>query len=246
MIFVKRVLQIYSYLANGNPFKRKNMYLQLITFSLMLLANNLWAFTDIAVIDDIVAIEDLGGNSLVIQPDEELTNKVQPESRFGNKTRLVEEIVSSNKKFGDLEKNNINIFVVGKNLKVGMTLSEAFKILGIPKLIKVKRGSNPSFDSISIEYLSKGIIIHALTNKPRIEALELLQNFQGKFVEGINIGSKIEDLIKAFGVPKSMESFIARYPQKGVYFSIDNEIVVSAQVFKKNSKLLNSRLYQNR
>ena len=127
-----------------------------------------------------------------------------------------------------------------------MALSQAFEILGTPKFINVIRGDNPSFDSISIKYLSKGIILHAFTNNTRIEALEVLPNFKGEFIEGINIGSKIEDLIKAFGVPNSMEPFIARYPQKGLYFSLDNEVVVSAQVFKKNSKLLNSRLYQNR
>jgi hypothetical protein len=246
MIFIKRVLQIYSYITNGNPFRRKNMYLQLIVFIMILSANNLWAVTDIAVIDDSETIESLDGHSLVIQPDQELTNNVQPDNGFGNETRLVGGITSSNKKVDSPENNNSKTFVVGENLKIGMALSEAFEILGTPKFINVIRGSNPSFDSISIEYLSKGIILHALTNNPRLEALEVLPNFTGEFIEGINIGSKIEDLIKAFGIPKSMESFIARYPQKGIYFSLDNEIIISAQLFKKNSKLLNSRLYNNR
>ena len=74
------------------------MYLQLIVFIWVLLANNLWADTDIVVIDDSVAIEDLGGNSLAIQPDEELTNNMRPENIFSNETRLVEKITSSNKK----------------------------------------------------------------------------------------------------------------------------------------------------
>ena len=222
------------------------MYLQLIVFILILSANNLWAFTDIAVIDDSETIESLDGNSLVIQPDQELTNNLQPDNSFGNETQLVGGIISSNKKVGSSENNNSKTFVVGENLKVGMTLSQAFEILGTPKFINVIRGGNPSFDSISIKYLSKGIILHAFTNNTRIEALEVLPNFKGEFIEGINIGSKIEDLIKAFGIPNSMESFIARYPQKGIYFSLDNEIIVSAKVFKKNSKLLNSRLYNNR
>ena len=221
------------------------MYLQLIVFILILSANNLWAFTDIAVIDDSETIESLDGHSLVIQPDQELVNNLQPDNSFGNETRLVGGIISSNKKVGRPENNNSKTFVVGENLKVGMTLSQAFEILGTPKFINVIRGDNPSFDSIAIKYLSKGIILHAFTNNTRLEALEVLPNFKGEFIEGINIGSKIEDLIKAFGVPNSMESFIARYPQKGIYFSLDNEIIVSAQVFKKNSKLLNGRLYNN-
>ena len=216
------------------------MYLQLIVFILILSANNLWAFTDIAVIDDSETIESLDGHSLVIQPDQELTNNLQLENR------LVGGVISSDKKVGSPENNNSKTFVVGGNLKVGMTLSQAFEILGTPKFINVIRGVNPSFDSISIKYLSKGIILHAFTNNTRIEALEVLPNFKGEFIEGINIGSKIEDLIKAFGIPNSMESFIARYPKKGIYFSLDNEIIISAQLFKKNSKLLNSRLYNNR
>jgi hypothetical protein len=221
------------------------MYLQLIVFILILSANNLWAFTDVAVIDDSETIESLDGNSLVIQPGQELTNNLQPDNSFGSETRLVGGIISSNEKVGSSE-NNSKTFVVGGNLKVGMPLTQAFEILGTPKFINVIRGGNPTFDSISLKYLSKGIILHAFTNNTRIEALEVLQNFKGEFIEGINIGSKIEDLIKAFGVPNSMESFSARYPQKSIFFSLDNEIIVSAQVFKKNSKLLNSRLYNNR
>ena len=240
------MLQIYSYQANGNSFKRKNVYLQLIVFILILSANNLWAFTDIAVIDDSETIESLDGHSLVIQPDQELTNNIQLDNSFGNETRLVGGVISSDKKVGSPENNNSKNFVVGGNLKVGMALSQAFEILGTPKFINVIRGSNPSFDSISIKYLSKGIILHAFTNNPRLEALEVLPNFKGEFIEGINIGSKIEDLIKVFGVPNSMESFIARYPQKGIYFSLDNEIIISAQLFKKNNKLLKTRLNNNR
>ena len=210
----------------------------------MLSANNLWAFTDIAVIDDSETIESLDGHSLVIQPDQELNTNLQPDNSFGNETRQVGGVISSDKKVGSPE-NNSKKFVVGGNLKVGMALSQAFEILGTPKFINVIRGDNPSFDSISIKYLSKGIILHAFTNNTRIEALEVLPNFKGEFIEGVNIGSKIEDLIKAFGIPKSMESFIARYPQKGIYFSLDNKAVVSAQVFSRNSKILHSRLYQN-
>jgi hypothetical protein len=222
------------------------MHLQLIAFILILSANNLWAFTDIAVIDDSETVESLDGHSITIQPDQKLTNDLQPDNSFGNETRLVDGIISSNKKVGSPENNNSKTFVVGENLKVGMALNQAFEILGAPKFINVKRGSNPNFDSISIKYILKGIILHAFTNNPQLEALEVLPNFKGEFIKGINIGSKIEDLIKAFGVPNSMDSFIARYPQKGIYFSLDNEIIVSAQVFKKNSKFFNSRLYNNR
>jgi hypothetical protein len=246
MIFIKLVLRIYSnaLIANGNPVRVQKLFLQLILLNLVFSANHLGADTDILVID---RNSDVSENSLFIQPAKELTNNILPGNDMGKEAGLVGGNISNNNKADSLEKDNTaKGFVVGGNLKVGMSLNEAFKILGTPKSVNVVRGSNPSVDSISMEYLDQGVILHVLTNKPKIEALELLQNFKGEFLEGINIGSKIEDLIKAFGIPKSMESFIARYPKKGIYFSLDNKAVVSAQVFSRNSKILNSRLYQNK
>ena len=248
MIFIKLVLRIYSNIltANDNPVRVKKLFLQLFLLNLVFSANHLGADTDITVIDRNSDVEDIGEISLFNQPDKELTNNILPGNDMDKEAGLVGGNILNNNKADTLEKNNkVKGFVVGETLKVGMALSEAFKILGTPKSVNVVRGSNPSVDSISMEYLDQGVILHVLTNKPKIEALELLQNFKGEFIEGINIGSKIEDLIKAFGIPKSMESFIARYPQKGIYFSLDNKAVVSAQVFSRNSKILNSRLYQN-
>ena len=245
MIFIKLVLRIYSngLTANGNLVRVKKIFLQLILLNLVFSANHLGADTDITVID---RSSDVGEISLFNQPDKELTNNILPGNDMGKEAGLVGGNILNNNKADSLEKDNrVKGFVVGGNLKVGMSLNEAFKILGTPKSVNVVRGSNPSVDSISMEYLDQGVILHVLTNKPKIEALELLQNFKGEFLEGVNIGSKIEDLIKAFGIPKSMESFIARYPQKGIYFSLDNKAVVSAQVFSRNSKILHSRLYQN-
>ena len=248
MIFIKLVLRIYSnaLTANGNPVRVKKLFLQLILLNLVFSANHLGADTDITVIDRNSDVEDIGGISLLNQPAKELTNNILPGNDMGKEAGLVDGNILNNNKADTLEKDKtVKGFVVGGNLKVGMSLNEAFKILGTPKSVNVVRGSNPSVDSISMEYLDQGVILHVLTNKPKIEALELLQNFKGEFLEGINIGSQIEDLIKAFGIPKSMESFIARYPQKGIYFSLDNKAVVSAQVFSRNSKILHSRLYQN-
>ena len=261
------MLRIYmnKLTANGNPLIMKNIFFQLILLNLIFSTNHLGADTDVAVPGKSMAVENLGGNSfvavpdeslagddigensLLIQPDKELTNNILLGNDMAKEAGLVGGNISNNNKADSLEKDNtVKGFVVGGNLKVGMSLHEAFKILGTPKSVNVVRGSNPSVDSISMEYLDQGVILHVLTNKPKIEALELLQNFKGEFLEGIIIGSKIEDLIKAFGIPKSMESFIARYPQKGIYFSLDNKAVVSVQVFSRNSKILHSRLYQNK
>ncbi len=81
--------------------------------------------------------------------------------------------------------------VIGKNLKVGMSLSEAIKLLGITGSIKIKRGTESKLDSISIEYANHGIVIHSLNGKRQIEALEILPTFKGSFAEGVKIGAKV-------------------------------------------------------
>ena len=50
--------------------------------------------------------------------------------------------------------------VIGKNLKVGMPMEEAIKLLGIPRSIKIKGGTESKLDSISIEYVNHGIVLH--------------------------------------------------------------------------------------
>lgn len=135
--------------------------------------------------------------------------------------------------------------VIGKNLKVGMSLTEAIKLLGTPRSIKVKRGTESKLDSISIEYANHGIVIHSLNDKMKIEALEVLPKFVGSFAEGIKIGAKVAAMIDKYGVPDTMNASLAKYPKRGIYFSLKENTLVSAQVFAKNSKLLSHKLYKH-
>ena len=123
--------------------------------------------------------------------------------------------------------------VIGKNLKVGMDLQKAIKILGTPKSIKVKRGIEPKLDSMSMEYLNHGITIYILNGKKRIETMEVSQQFKGEFAKGIKIGEKISVLIDKLGVPQSIDPSIARYPEKGIHFTLKKSSLVGAHVFKK-------------
>ncbi len=135
--------------------------------------------------------------------------------------------------------------VIGKNLKVGMSLDEAIKLLGVPRSIKVKRGTESNLDSISIEYASHGIVIHFLNGKSRIEALEIQPQFVGRFADGVKMGAKVATMIDKYGVPQSMNESLARYPAKGIYFSLKENVLIAAHVFAKNSKLLSHQLYKN-
>ena len=114
-----------------------------------------------------------------------------------------------------------------------MPLQKAIKILGTPKSLKVKRGIEPKLDSMSIEYLDHGITIHVLNGKKRIETIEVSHQFKGEFAKGIKIGEKVSVLIDKLGIPQSIDPSIARYPEKGIHFTIKKGSLVSAHVFKK-------------
>ena len=145
-----------------------------------------------------------------------------------------------------VEKKKPQGLVIGKNLKVGMSVEEAIKLLGTPRTIKVKRGTESIRDSLSIEYASKGIVIHFLNGKGKIEALEVRPQFVGRFAEGVKIGAKVAAMIDKYGVPQSMNESLARYPEKGLYFSLKENVLIAAHVFDKNSKLLSHQLYKNK
>ena len=130
-------------------------------------------------------------------------------------------------------KDGFEGIVIGKNLKVGMPLQKVIKILGTPKSLKVKRGIEPKLDSMSIEYLDHGITIYILNGKKRIETMEVSQQFKGEFAKGIKIGEKVSVLIDKLGVPQSIDPSIARYPEKGIHFTLKQSSLVGAHVFKK-------------
>jgi hypothetical protein len=149
------------------------------------------------------------------------------------------------KKQAKVENKKIKGFVVGKNLKVGMTLDKAITLLGVPTKINVKRGTEPSLDSIAIKYVLHGVVIHTLNGKQKVEAIELLPAFKGQFANGIKMGNKVPKLIEKYGVPQSMSDSLARYPDKGMYFSLKKNMLVSTWIFLKNSKILSHQLFKS-
>ena len=127
-----------------------------------------------------------------------------------------------------------------------MPLEEAIKLRGIPRTIKIKRETESKLDSISIEYANHGIVLHSLNGKNKIEVLEILPQVKRRFAEGIKLGEKLTTLIEKYGVPLSMNASLAKYPEKGMYFSLKENVLIAAHVFAKNSKILSHQLYKNR
>ncbi|MEC7641425.1 MAG: hypothetical protein VYC17_04635 [Nitrospinota bacterium] len=149
-------------------------------------------------------------------------------------------IEKENPKQPTKEKNNG--LVIGKNLKVNMPLIDAFKLLGLPKSIHVQRGTESIFDSVIIEYPKYGLRIHALSAGTTVEGIEMNRKFTGRFDTDIKIGDDFKLIIEKYGVPKSFDLGVANYPDMRLFFILDNDKVISAKVFAKDTKLLSSRL----
>ena len=93
-----------------------------------------------------------------------------------------------------------------------------------------------------MEYLDQGLVIHTVNKSTSVDEIEVLPNFKGTFAQGIKIGAKFNDLVAKYGVPKTMNAQIARYPNQGMFFQLEKEALVSAKIFKKNSKILDLQL----
>ena len=132
--------------------------------------------------------------------------------------------------------------VIGKNLKVGMPLNEVIALLGIPSTLTVERGTEPLMDSVFIKYPRHGVVVYTMNKKTTVEQIEVLPSFKGTFAEGVKIGANFNDLIEKYGMPESLNAQVARYPQQGLYFMMEREVLVSAKVFTKNSKILDYQL----
>ncbi len=184
---------------------------------------------------DVVVIDEKSFDPKALKKDLEKKNEFFTSENAISKNPKKEEINQNktNKDSHSRLKDDSKNIVVGKNLKVGMALQKAIKILGTPKSLKVKRGIEPKLDSMSIEYLDHGITIHILNGKKRIETMEVSQQFKGEFAKGIKIGEKVSVLIDKLGVPQSIDPSIARYPEKGIHFTLKQSSLVGAHVFKK-------------
>jgi hypothetical protein len=175
------------------------------------------------------------------------TKPVMPAKKKANKAAVAAKKDAKKTKVpAKAKKKKPEGLVIGKNLKVTMPLAEAIKLLGIPGSISINRGTESKLDSISIAYANHGIVLHSLNGKKHIEALEILPQFKGSFAEGIKIGEKFTVLIEKYGVPQSMNASMAKYPKKGMYFSLKENVLVAAHVFRKNSEILSHQLYKNR
>jgi len=134
--------------------------------------------------------------------------------------------------------------VIGGNLTTGMPLSSTITLLGIPDTIKVVRGTSADRDSIQITYARHGLVVRAMSGGSKIEGIEVGPTFKGSFKaeSAIKLGVKYEMLIGEYGLPTSLTAQVMRYPQRGLYFQLNNNRLLSAKTYASGSKLLDANL----
>ena len=134
--------------------------------------------------------------------------------------------------------------VIGGNLTTGMPLSSTITLLGIPDTIKVVRGASADRDSIQITYARHGLVVRAMSGGSKIEGIEVGPTFKGSFKaeSAIKLGVKYEMLIGEYGLPTSLTAQVMRYPQRGLYFQLNNNRLLSAKTYVSGSKLLDANL----
>ncbi len=128
--------------------------------------------------------------------------------------------------------------VLGENIKIGMSLNEVFELLGPPDTLLTNRGTAKDSDSIALKYSGVGLLLHVISGTNKIEVVEALKNFKGKFSSGLTLGSEYKKLFEIHGLPKSLNSNVASYLDLGMQFVIVNDRIFSATFFDKNSKHL--------
>jgi hypothetical protein len=134
--------------------------------------------------------------------------------------------------------------VIGDNLKPGMPLNETIVLLGIPDKIKAIRGTSRDRDSIEITYAQHGLVVRAMSGGSKIEGIEVGPSFKGKFKSesGIKLGVKYEMLIGEYGLPTTLTAQVMRYPQRGLYFQLNNNRLLSAKTYANGTKLMDANL----
>ena len=85
--------------------------------------------------------------------------------------------------------------VIGENLKVGMPVNQVIALMGVPAKFTVNRGTEPLTDSVVIEYLDQGVVVHAVNKSTLVDEIEVLPTFKGSFAKGVKIGAKFNDLV---------------------------------------------------
>jgi len=138
--------------------------------------------------------------------------------------------------YKNLNTSTVNVTNGVGPLKFGMTKKEVLQLLGPPDLENKEAGSK----AMSFYYKNQGIRV-GMDPKGRVATIILDKNFRGKTIHGVGIGSRKEDVLKAYGKPTQTRQMfnveVLEYHQigkGGVSFFIKNgkvhEIIIGGIV----------------
>jgi len=135
--------------------------------------------------------------------------------------------------------------VIGGNLSTGHTVKDAMQLMGIPESIKINRGTDPGLDNLELTYSDYGLVIRALTDRKKIDVIEVRPDFSGKFSQGdLQLASQnpknpttFETVVANYGVPTALEAQVGRYPDQGFYFLYREKELQAAKICNPESRL---------
>ncbi len=130
-----------------------------------------------------------------------------------------------------LPANEIQI-VIDENLKPGMTLKDAFELLGTPEKIKMS-----SSGTIIIPYDSLGLSLEAMNDGTVIETIHVHSSFKGRFASGVKIGAGFQEILSAYNQPDMMTKEIIEYSDLARKFQIHEGKLTGAVLFSGTSTL---------
>jgi hypothetical protein len=220
------MLMIYPKIKNIKIWK---ITLVIISVCFLFQAKHALSDTDVVVIDE---------NSLDTKDFEEF---IANNGYIPDLEKQLDLSFNDTQQVNDLEKKSLNSnadhlkdLIIGSNIKTGMSVKLTINTLGFPDSFKVERGINSKQDRVSMTYLKHGLIVHVINEKKRIDLIEILPQFKGKFSKGVKLGDSVGTLVKKFGTPKSIDSSSVNYPRKGIYFKIQDNILFSARNISNN------------
>jgi Mg-chelatase subunit ChlD len=118
--------------------------------------------------------------------------------------------------------------IIGTNIRLGMSLPEAARLLGFPDGSRAADGA--AGDKVWMTYPRLGLSIGATRGGMTLEAIVVRENFAGQFANGLRIGDPWSEVVARYGMPVSHSPERLAYPTKGIAFHLRDHRIVAADL----------------
>ena len=122
--------------------------------------------------------------------------------------------------------------IIDENLKLGMTVKDAFNLLGSPERLEISdRGT------ILIPYSGYGLLIEVESNGTIIEGLHLQASFSGSFQSGLYMGADFQEILNVYRQPDGMTKDTIEYRDIARIFRTHDGKLVGADIYLSKGSL---------